>query len=309
MLVTVAICTWNRAELLDRTLTRLHELVVPPGTEWELLVVNNNCTDHTDAVIAKHADALPLRRLLEPKRGLSNARNCAVENANGSLLIWTDDDVLAEPGWLTEYTRAASAFPKAGYFGGTVDPWFEISPPRWVLRHLAQLEGAFAIRRFGPEVRPLAEGELVYGANMAFRTELLRDTRFDPALGRTETGMLGGEETAVMNRLKSAGHFGVWVGPARVKHFIPRERLTADYVWRYFHGQGRTDVRKTPPAENAPRVCGAPRWMVRRYLAARLRSLLLAPGGGSGWLDSYTRAAQSRGMIDECRALAKVGAL
>ena len=305
MFVTVAICTWNRAELLDRTLTRLRELAKPPGVEWELLVVNNNCADNTDAVIAKHSDALPLRRLLETKQGLSNARNCAVDNARGELLIWTDDDVLVEPDWLTEYAKAASSFPQAGYFGGTVDPWFESDPPRWVLRHLARLEDAFALRRLGPEVRPLAEGEKAYGANMAFRTELLRGAKFDPALGRTGTAMLGGEETAVMNRLKDAGHFGVWVGTARVKHFIPRERLSTDYVWRYFHGQGRTQHRQTRPDWPGPRLFGAPRWLVRKYLSARLRSLLLAPGGGSGWLDNYTDAASVRGMIDEFRATAK----
>lgn len=307
MLITVAVCTWNRADLLDRTLARLRDLAVPAGTEWELLVVNNNCTDHTDAVLSKHATALPLRRLLEPKQGLSNARNCAVDHARGALLVWTDDDVLAEPDWLAEYAKAAEAFPRAGYFGGTVDPWFETDPPRWVLRHLARLEGAFAIRRLGPGVRPLADGELVYGANMAFRTDLLRGARFDPALGRTGAGMLGGEETAVMDRLRAAGHPGVWVGSARVRHFIPAERLTACYVWRYFHGQGRTDVRRTRPERGAPRLCGAPRWMVRRYLAERARSLLLAPGRGAAWLNHFTRAATARGMIDECRALAKAG--
>ena len=50
MEITVAICTWNRARLLDETLTHLAELVVPSGLEWELLVINNNCTDHTDEV-------------------------------------------------------------------------------------------------------------------------------------------------------------------------------------------------------------------------------------------------------------------
>src|SRR5438105_3257885 len=109
MQVTVAICTWNRARLLDQTLTRMRELAVPTGLSWELLVVNNNCTDDTDAIIAKHADALPIRRLLETKQGLSNARNCALENMRGELLIWTDDDVLVDEGWLRAYVDAVAA--------------------------------------------------------------------------------------------------------------------------------------------------------------------------------------------------------
>ena len=85
MHVTVAICTWNRARLLDQTLTGLHALRIPEGITWELLVVNNRSTDDTDAVISRHADTLRLRRLCEPKQGLSNARNCAVRAARGDL--------------------------------------------------------------------------------------------------------------------------------------------------------------------------------------------------------------------------------
>ena len=74
----------------------MRKLQIPDGVDWELLVVNNNCTDKTDEVIARHSEVLPLRRLLELKPGLSNARNCAVEAAQGQLLIWTDDDVLVD---------------------------------------------------------------------------------------------------------------------------------------------------------------------------------------------------------------------
>src|SRR4051812_37235025 len=103
MLITVAVCTWNRAGLLDRTLSRMCQLRVPEGVEWELLVVNNNCTDETDAVLARYQGRLPLRRLSEPSQGHSHARNRAVRAARGELLIWTDDDVLVEPDWIAGY--------------------------------------------------------------------------------------------------------------------------------------------------------------------------------------------------------------
>ena len=47
---TIAICTWNRSDLLDKTLARMRELEIPPGTTWEIVVVNNRCTDNTDEV-------------------------------------------------------------------------------------------------------------------------------------------------------------------------------------------------------------------------------------------------------------------
>lgn len=307
MNVTVAICTWNRAALLDRTLAKLRELTLPDGTTWELLVVNNNCTDDTDAVAAKHADSLPLRLLRETKQGLSNARNCAIEHTRGDLLVWTDDDVLVDPHWLAEYLKAAAAFPDAGFFGGTVDPWFAVEPPAWVKRNLDQLQGTFAIRQLGPEVRPLADNELPFGANMAFRTALIRNHRFDPALGRIGTGMLSGEETELVARLRKQGHPGIWVGPARVQHYVAAERLTANYVWKYFHGLGRTYRICDPGDPNGPRFLGAPRWAVRRYLAARGVSLALRPGRGRAWLTHYIAAAIARGVIDEARSTGRCG--
>lgn len=73
MLVTVAICTWNRAALLDQTLAELGQMRIPDGVDWELLVVNNNCTDATDAVLVRDASRLPLRRLFESQPGQSRA--------------------------------------------------------------------------------------------------------------------------------------------------------------------------------------------------------------------------------------------
>jgi glycosyltransferase involved in cell wall biosynthesis len=302
--VTVAICTWNRAALLDRTLARMRDLA-PPGVEWELLVVNNNSTDDTDAVIAKHAAALPLRRLLETKQGLSNARNCAIDNSRGELLVWTDDDVLVEPGWLAAYAKASAEYPGAAFFGGPVDPWFEVEPPAWVKRNLPLLDGPFALRHLGDVTRPFVGQETPYGANMAFRTAVLRKHRFDPRLGRIGNGMLSGEEVAVFEGIAADGGSGVWVASARVRHFIPAARLTTNYVWKFFHGLGRTAHRQRGADPRLPRLFGAERWAVRRYVAARARSLLLAPWGGADWLNSFTAAAVARGIMDESRAAAR----
>jgi glycosyltransferase involved in cell wall biosynthesis len=106
MHVTVAICSWNRARRLVQTLDSLTALAVPDGVDWELLVVNNNCTDDTDRVVASFTDRLPLRLLHEPTPGLSCARNRAVQHAAGEYILWTDDDVVVDSAWLTSYHRA-----------------------------------------------------------------------------------------------------------------------------------------------------------------------------------------------------------
>jgi glycosyltransferase involved in cell wall biosynthesis len=103
-LVTVAICSWNRAALLRETLKQMTHLERDDSFDWELLVVDNNSTDQTPDVLAEFAGQLPLRVLREPKPRKSNAANLVVKEARGEYILWTDDDVLVEPDWLWEPT-------------------------------------------------------------------------------------------------------------------------------------------------------------------------------------------------------------
>jgi glucosyl-dolichyl phosphate glucuronosyltransferase len=302
VMITVAICTWNRADLLDQTLESMRALIIPAGIGWEVIVVNNNCTDRTDEIIAKHAGALPLRRLFEPNPGQSNARNCAVADAEGDLLVWTDDDVIVDAEWLTHYVCAAQAFPRSAYFGGTVEPWFSIRPPRWIEENLDRLEGFYAIRDLGRDVRLLKEGEFVFGANMAVRTEIARRFPFDPNLGLTPKSEIRGDETEFQATLITAGYVGTWVGPAKVRHIIPATRLTRQYIRDWNRGAGRTMARIEGPAQCA-RLFGYPRYGLRKYLMCLPKSVLLSIGTSKEWLVGFIERSYMEGYLSEQRRL------
>jgi glycosyltransferase involved in cell wall biosynthesis len=301
MRVTVAICTWNRSDLLDQTLTGLRHLRIPAGVEWELLVVNNHCTDATDEVISRHAPHLPLRRVYEPQQGLSHARNRAVAEAAGELLVWTDDDVLVDEGWLEAYVRASADWPGASFFGGPVAPWFAVPPPGWVARNIDLLACMYAIKQLTPEVRPLAPDEFPAGANMTFRTEALRSYAFNPSMGRSGSRLFGGEELDVFERLRAAGGRGVWVGTACVKHFIPPQRLTRAYLREWQWGCGRTLVRGNAGCIGK-RVWGVPRWALRRYAVSTLKAWCFRLWDERRWLRAFLDAAHARGVMAEARA-------
>jgi len=299
--VTVAICTWNRAALLDKTLVRLREIAVPAGLSWELLVVDNNCTDDTQAVLAKHLRHLPLKALIETKQGHSHARNQAVAEAKGKLLIWTDDDVLIAPNWMTDIAAAAARFPDAVFFGGPVRPWFERTPPAWLTRHLPRLSSVWALLDHGPEVRRLASAEYCFGANIAFRTDVLRRYPFDPDYGRVMARLTGGDETRVIDQIRKDGWNGVWVGPAAVDHFLPEDRMTPRYVFEFYRWasyQGYATFAK----DDSPRSFGAPRWIWNKYFAASFKAKLRSGSKDEAWLDALLHAAKWRGLIDRFRA-------
>jgi glycosyltransferase involved in cell wall biosynthesis len=302
MHVAVVICTWNRARLLDQTLSRLGDLRIPAGTRWELLVVNNNCTHDTDAVLARHADRLPVRRLFEPRPGKSHAANLAIASTTADLLLWTDDDVWVYPDWLSRYVAAAEAWPDASFFGGTVEPLFAVEPPRWIRRGLPLLTAPFAVVEHGPAVRPLRDEEIPFGANLAIRRAALERERFDARLGPCQDTQIRGEESELIARLRARGHQGVWVGPARVRHYIPAERLTPRYLWSYYRGLGRTDARLNG-CGTSRLLGGAPRWALRRYLAARLAMAFFAARRGPRWVGALRTAAKMRGILEETRRL------
>ncbi|MDR3637810.1 MAG: glycosyltransferase [Isosphaeraceae bacterium] len=307
MIVTVTVSTWNRASYLDSTLTGMRNLHVPEGIDWELLVVNNNCTDGTDEVIARHARGLPLRRLFEADQGLSNARNLAVAEARGDLILFTDDDVVVDSGWMAAYVEAARNWPEADYFGGTIDPLFEAEPSGWIRRHLKLLSSPFGIHQFGEEIRFFRPSEAPFGANMAFRREVLGARPFDSRLGRCGDEVVNGEETALFERLAASGVRGLWVGTARVQHRIPLDHMTEQYLYRWYRGAGRT-LARCGGVSRCERFLGLPRrvWELN-YVAepgTALLSILVALSAaskGSLWMRAFQVSARMRGFISELR--------
>ena len=105
---------------------------------WLVQIVQNNDTDITAilrhyqidmSALAKDMttalDRLPLTIVREARQGLSHARNAAVQQCSGEYILWTDDDVRVDRGWLSAYVRAIDAFPQASLFGGPITPRFE----------------------------------------------------------------------------------------------------------------------------------------------------------------------------------------
>ena len=299
MRFTVAICTWNRADLLEQTLEQLAGLRIPPGVRWDLVVVNNACTDHTDRVLDRFSGRLPLHRVFESEPGLSNARNRAVAEAEGDWIVWTDDDVLVDPKWLVAYADAIDAHPGVSLLGGPVEPWFEGGAPAWLRRVFDQVSTAFAVRDLADEPFRLAPdpGRLPFGANYAVRLDAQRRHLYDPELGRRPGSMVGSEETSVMLALLEEGAEGWWVPAAHVRHFIPSERQTVGYLRRFYEGQGEQSGRAST-SDGRFMLANRPSWMWREAMAAeigyRLQRTFLPP---ERWLPALKRTAFLRGRL------------
>jgi len=271
---TVLIATYNRARFLDRTLDSLRALVVAPGRRWEVLVVDNNSSDDTRAVVTRQAREfpVPLRYLFEARQGRSSALNAGIAASAAPIVAMTDDDVRVEPQWL-EAACAALSGGDAGYAGGPVRPLWESPPPPWFDLTRGDLWGTIAIQDHGAERFCYEERRKVpLGANMAARRELFdRAGPFRADLGRSSGRLLLGQEVPeLLMRARAAGFRGLYVPAMQVHHHIPSARLTRRYFRRWWFGKGvsRAALERMQPVtelgvdlRRTPHILGVPRYM------------------------------------------------
>ncbi len=303
MKLTVAICTWNRCNLLREGLKQITKLIIPREVEWELVVVNNNCTDATDAVIAEFETTLPIRRLFERKPGKSNALNLAVRQAKGEYILWTDDDTLLEENWLVAYFEAFQRWPQAVFFGGPVRPWFAVPPPAWLNQVFPSVEGAYAMRDLGPNpLRIDGLNTMPYGLNWAVKTQQQRGYLYDSRLGPQPGSNIRCEETTIMEAMLADGCEAWWVPGATVRHYIAAERMTTHFLRRWYSGYGQY-LAMTEPPWDGPTLFGKPRWLWRRTVTTeinyRIHRLLSRP---EIWVKHLINVGMTRGALSADRS-------
>lgn len=269
-MISVGICTRNRAAVLGETLQSFTRLA--PCPDWELIVCGNACTDETPAVAERYAARLPLRFVEESSLGLSHARNRVLDEARGDIIAFVDDDVTLSSGWLAALESGAQAHPMAGVFGGPITPVFPADTAPELLAVLPSIRGGFAGLHYGDESRTLVFPEFPFGANMAFRKRAVTGAvRFDPALGYRGKSLTPGEERDFIFRLVTQGWSIHWLPGMSLEHRISRDRLVLPYLTRMARDYS-TLAAQDAPSPGGTSIAGLPRWLVRRYLELCLNS-------------------------------------
>jgi glycosyltransferase involved in cell wall biosynthesis len=131
--VSIVISTYNRCEQLRHALESLLSQE-PDGVTWEAVVVDNNSTDDTPAVVESFRDRFGarLRYVFEPKQGLSFGRNAGISHAAAPLVAFTDDDVQPAADWVRRIKRCFDEHPEADFIGGKVLPIWPGVVPAWL---------------------------------------------------------------------------------------------------------------------------------------------------------------------------------
>jgi glucosyl-dolichyl phosphate glucuronosyltransferase len=239
-LIDIVICTYNRAPALDRCLHRLAAQRTR-AAGWGVTIVDNNCTDDTALVVARHAalGRLPrLTRIVETRQGLTAARQRGVRQSAADWVAFVDDDCLLEPDWIAALEAAAARHPEAGGIGGKVIPDWGRLAPRW----LENNGWLFARQDHGEEEQPV---ESLVGAGLVLNRAALTATGWTEApllADRIGRGSTSGGDVEISLRLAAAGH-SLWFDPAmRLRHEIEPERQRLSSVLRLARGLGEGAV-------------------------------------------------------------------
>lgn len=279
--VSVILCTYNRAAELAVSLESLRRLATGGAFEHEVIVVDNNSSDGTKAVVERHLEPFRgrLRYVHEAQPGKSWALNTGIREARGRLLAFTDDDVTVPEAWLASLVSAFATFEADCVYGKILPQWMA-PKPSWLD---ASFYGKLALLDHGEEPFIVAsDRHRFFGANFALTKDALAAAGgFNPELGPIGNGLGRGEDTELFLKLLTGGRRIVYQPAAVVIHRVPAERMRMDYFRCWSRGSGKSEAH-LGMFNKGKAVFGTPLWAVRkcgRELSRYLKSWLSGDGG------------------------------
>lgn len=233
-MISVIVCTHNRADLLPYALQTLGEQSLD-SNEYEVIVVDNNSTDDTRIVVEKFAHEVPnLRYCLETKTGLSHARNRGWNEARGEYVAYTDDDCKLPRPWLSVAKEIIEQKAPA-VLGGPYFAFYDSPKPHW-------FKDSYGSYELHPESCALSQKEFLVGGNIFFRRKLLETLGgFDANLGMSGDKIAYGEETALQIHIRDAmpGQVIYYDPRLYVYHLVRPEKMQLNWLIRAFFAKSR----------------------------------------------------------------------
>ncbi|MFG2029921.1 glycosyltransferase [Streptomyces sp. NPDC048825] len=238
--ISVIVPTHNRCHLLRQCLDSLLGMEYPTS-RFEVIVVDNAPADEAAEQLIHKAYSSRVRYVKEPVVGGARARSRGLAAANGSITAFADDDTLVDTRWLSALAEAFSRDRRIGCVTGLIIPAELETAAQAALERHGGFSKGYSARAWSlddpPEdpLFPFTAGHFGSGANMAFRTDLLRKLGgFDPATG-PGTPARGGEDLLAFFQVVVSGHTLTYQPDAIVWH---RHRRTPDALSAQAFGYG-----------------------------------------------------------------------
>ncbi len=242
--ISVIICCHNSALKLTSTLKALSGQEGLSEIDCEIILVDNNSSDDTQAIAACDwkifGEPFPLKIVEEKNPGLSYARAKGIQNSQYDYLVFCDDDNWLSKDYLNIIYNTFSSNPEIGMIGGVGEPVIEKQVPKW----FDNLNGfGYAV---GNEGRKTGYTNSVYGAGMAVRKEIMRalnNAYISFILSdRVGKNLSSGGDSEMCVLVLAAGK-KIWFDERLAfKHVLPSFRINWNYYRRLRYAFGCSGV-------------------------------------------------------------------
>jgi glycosyltransferase involved in cell wall biosynthesis len=238
-LISVVVCTYNRADVLAGALESLTTQTLARN-KYEVIIVDNNSTDHTADVIAAYCRRQKnFRTVLETRQGLSHARNRGWHESSAAYIGFVDDDCKLPEAFLTVAKKIIENVSPVA-FGGPSYAFYDTPKPYWYLDQYA------SHKPFDRPHRLVGKACVhIYGMNMFFRrSALVLAGGFDPSFGMTGKKLAYSEETVLIKAIsKAMPDACIYYAPnLYVYHLVQSERMNLRWIMRSRFAAGRYTI-------------------------------------------------------------------
>ena len=183
--ISIIVCCYNSEKVLPETFKHLLNQDIKDDLPCELIIVNNNSSDHTANVVESFS--VELRKKFsftftnEKNQGLSQARMRGISIATREFILFCDDDNHLDSNYISMAYQIMIASPNIGILGGFGKASTETGKPFWFHKY----ENVYAIGKQGTHSGIVNGRKYLYGAGMILRKEifdLLEKIQFQPLL-------------------------------------------------------------------------------------------------------------------------------
>jgi glycosyltransferase involved in cell wall biosynthesis len=235
--ITVCICTYKRAVLLNQLLKALCKQKTDGLFLYSIVVVDNDQAETAKQVVAGMREECPVKisYYCEPVQNISLTRNKTVEKSTGDLIAFIDDDQFPEEDWLLNLYKAYKEF-RTDAVLGPIRPHFPVQPPKWIIK------GKIFDRKSFPTgvIMKIKDTRHMRTGNVLIRRSMIEENEavFDPAFG-----IIGGEDQDFFRRKIVRGYTFVWCDEAIINETFPADRFKRTYFLRRALRRGATQTK------------------------------------------------------------------
>lgn len=301
--ISVILATFGREDFFKNTLESFTNLDTNQ-LSWELIIIDNADREQTRNLVNQYSDILPIKFQTELNPGKNNAINTGISLASGKILLFTDNDVIAEKNWLKSTISGTEKNKIFDIFGGRILPKFSVEPKNINLNNI-RIKGSLGIADWGEKPEKIPSWK-AWGANLAIRSCIFFEQgyQYNPNVGPNGKNYAMGSEAELLDRLEADGHKTYYLPDSLVYHQIEPSQTTLKWLRGRMMKAGRGKVRRSK-IQSVKKIYGIPRYIIKKAFTHLILTLSFFFIDREKYLDNYLEFFYLIGMMKEYRVLLK----